>query len=129
MACGLYNNNGFKCGACEHFVRAKSVTLSGTTLIINIETPSVKLVNKQKICICVDKCIPDEVTSADTVVITIGSNTTEFPLITDCGNFVHADQIRTRKVYHTNFATDMLAFVTHGCKLCKTAYNFPVITV
>lgn len=124
MACRLYNNNGFGCGGCEHFVRTQSVTLNGTVLELNI--PQNTYSNGEKVCICVAQAIP-EVTSADTVAITIGTATTQYPLATKCGNLVHADQIRSRKVYHTNVATDTAAFLVSPCELCKTGFNFPVI--
>lgn len=124
MPCSLYNNNGFGCGGCEHFVRTTSVTLNGTVLELNI--PQATYSNKEKVCICVAQAIP-EVTSADTVSITIGTETTQYPFRTKCGNNVHADQIRSRRVYHTNVATDTGTFVVSGCELCKTGFNFPVI--
>lgn len=53
--------------------------------------------------------------------------TTQYPLRTKCGNNVHADQIRSRRVYHTNVATDIGLFVVSACELCKTGFNFPTI--
>ena len=103
MACSLYNNNGFGCGGCEHFVRTNSVTLVGSVLVLNI--PQETYSNKEKVCICIAQALPD-VTSAQTVAVTIGTGTTQYPLRTKCGNNVHADQIRSRRVYHTNVATD-----------------------
>lgn len=124
MACKLYNNNGFGCGGCTHFVRTVSVTLTGGVLVLNI--PQKTYSNGEKVCICVAQAIP-EVTSADTVAITIGSGTTQYPLRTKCGNNVHADQLRSRKVYHTYVATDTGSFVVSGCELCRTGFNFPTI--
>lgn len=82
--------------------------------------------NKEKVCICVAQALPN-VTSAQTVAITIGTGTTQYPLRTKCGNDVHADQIRSRRVYHTNVATDTASFVVLACELCKTGFNFPTI--
>lgn len=124
MPCSLYNNNGFGCGGCKHFVRTTSVTLNGTVLELNI--PQATYSNKEKVCICIAQVIP-EVTSADTVAITIGTDTTQYPLRTKCGNNVHADQIRSRKVYHTFVATDIPQFTVSGCELCCTGFNFPTI--
>lgn len=124
MTCSLYNNNGFGCGGCEHFVRTQAVELNGTVLVLNI--PQNTYSNGDKVCICVAQAIP-AVTSADTVAITIGAATTQYPLVTKCGNDVHADQIRCRKVYHTYVATDNAEFVVSPCELCKTGFNFPVI--
>lgn len=124
MPCSLYNNNGFGCGGCKHFVRTNSVTLVGSVLVLNI--PQRTYSNKEKACICVAQAIPD-VTSAQTVAVTIGTDTTQYPLRTKTGNNIHADQIRSRRVYHTNVATDTATFVGSGCEFCKTGFNFPII--
>lgn len=124
MACNLYNNGGFGCGGCTHFVKTNSVTLNGTVLELNI--PQATYSNGEKVCICVVQSIPD-VTSADTVAITIGDSATQYVLRTKCGNNVHADQIRSRKVYHTYVATDVGTFIVSPCELCKTGFNFPTI--
>lgn len=125
MPCSLYNNNGYGCGGCTHFVKTNSVTLSGNVLLLNI--PQESLVNKQKICICVAQGLPTGVSSADTVAITLGTDTTQYVLRTKCGNNVHADQLRSRRVYHTNVATDSKTFVVPACELNTTAYNFPTV--
>ena len=53
--------------------------------------------------------------------------TTKTAKVGKCGNNVHADQIRSRRVYHTNVATDIGLFVVSACELCKTGFNFPTI--
>ena len=124
MSCSLYNNNGYGCGGCIHFVKTVSATVQDNVLILNI--PQASYSNKEKVCICIAQTLPD-VTSAETVVVTIGTGATQYPLRTRCGNNVHADQVRSRKVYHTNIATDVGVFTVSECELCKTSYNFPVI--
>lgn len=124
MACRLYNNDGYKCGACTHFVKTNSVTLADGVLVLNI--PQKTYNNHEKVCICIAQSIPD-VTSADTVAITLGTATPQYIMRTKCGNNVHADQLRSRKVYHTFVATDTNAFVVDKCELCKTGFNFPII--
>lgn len=126
MPCRLYNNNGFGCGGCKHFVRTTSVTLAAGVLTFAI--PAIgNIENGEKVCICVAQAIPDTVTSATTVSINIGSSATLYPLRTKCGNNVHGDQVRSRKVLHTYVATDIPQFVVSSCDLCKTGFNFPVI--
>lgn len=125
MPCKLYNNNGFGCGGCCHFVRTTSVSLTGGVLILNI--PQRTYSNKEKVCICIAQVLPDGVVPTDTVAITIGTDATQYPLRTKCGNNVHADQIRGRKVYHVFAATDIPAFTVSVCELCCTSFNFPVI--
>lgn len=128
MPCNLYNNNGFGCGGCCHFIRTNSVTLTGNVLVLNIPqtTPQTFYSNKEKVCICIQQVLPN-ITSANTVAVTIGASATQYPLRTKCGNNVHADQIRSRKVYHTNVATDTGTFVVSSCELCNTGFNFPTI--
>ena len=40
MSCSLYNNNGYGCGGCIHFVKTNSVTLQGNVLTLNIPQES-----------------------------------------------------------------------------------------
>ena len=123
MACNLYNNNGFGCGGCTHFVRTNSVALTGGVLVLDIPVPQEVLSNGKKTCICLAQAIPDGVTSTDTVAITINGGATQYVLRTKCGNNVHADQLRSRKVYHTYLATDTGTFVVSNCELCSTGFN------
>ena len=124
MSCRLYNNGGYGCGGCTHFVKTNSITLVDNVLVLNI--PQATYSNKEKVCICIAQAIPT-VTNANTVVITIGAGATQYPLRTKCGNNVHADQLRSRRVYHTNVATDVGTFIVSSCELCGTGFNFPTI--
>ena len=49
MACSLYNNGGYGCGGCTHFVKTNSVTLTDNVLVLNI--PQATYSNKEKVCI------------------------------------------------------------------------------
>lgn len=40
MSCSLYNNNGYGCSGCIHFVKTNSVTLQGNVLTLNISQAS-----------------------------------------------------------------------------------------
>ena len=124
MACNLYNNGGYGCGGCVHFVKTNSVTLTGNVLILNI--PEATYSNKEKVCICIAQALP-EVTNVNTVAITIGSETSQYILKTKGGNYVYADQLRSRKVYHTNVASDAKNFVVSPCELYKTSHTFQTI--
>lgn len=46
MSCRLYNNNGYGCGGCIHFVKTNSVTLQGNVLTLNI--PQASYSNKER---------------------------------------------------------------------------------
>lgn len=128
MACSLYNNGGFGCGSCLHFVRSTNVTAANNTLIIDIPTPLVSVTNKQKICVCLIQAIPTDVLPTGAVKIRFNGTGTQYNVLTKCGNIVRADQMRSRKLYHFFVATDTPAFVVSSCELCPTSYNYPVIT-
>lgn len=125
MPCSFYNVNGCGCGGCTHFVKTTAVAVSGSVLTLTI--PQDTYSNGEKVCICVAQSIPDTITSTMTVAIVIGTETTQYPLRTPCGNNVYADQIRSRRVYHTNVASDTASFIVSKKELCKTAYNYPII--
>ena len=65
MACYLYNNRGYSCGGCVHFVRSTAVTLTGTVLSITI--PEQTLKNHQRLCLCIAQSIPDAADENTTV--------------------------------------------------------------
>ena len=44
-----------------------------------------------------------------------------------CGFVWYESQFRSRRVYHTNVATDTGLFVVSACELCKTGFNFSTI--
>ena len=126
MACRFFNNNGYGCAGCRNFIRTNSVMVVGTVLVLNI--PQQTFFNKQRACICAAQAIPATVTPNMTVAITIGASATQYALLTKCGNNVHADQIRSRKVYNTHAVTDRGVFAMNDdCTLCCTSFNFPVI--
>lgn len=126
MPCQLYCNNGYACGGCVHFVKSTAVTLTGSNLAITI--PNQVLTNHEKICLCIAQAIPAGVTADTTVSISVNGTTVE--MMTTCGNHVYADQIRSRKVYPLNIATDTpAAVVTSNNKLCRTAHVFPSINI
>lgn len=82
---------------CERVILSQAVTFAGDTLTINI--PAGSYGNKEKYCLIVAQEIPDETTIAATVVVTIGTDTTEYPLLTCCGSEVTAGQIEYRRKY------------------------------
>ena len=119
MACNCVTN---KCNRCRNFVTTGAVTISGTTLVLQI--PSNNYLNNQEVCICVAQPIPAGTTSSLNVVIQIGTDTTNlYPLRTKCGHNIYADQIKTRTLYCTRVATDSTTFVYNGrCPLpCTSA--------
>jgi hypothetical protein len=91
---GCPNNSKY---LCERVILSQAVTFAEDTLTINI--PSGSYGNKEKYCLIVAQEIPDDTTIAATVVITIGTDTTTYPLLSCCGAEVTASQIEFRRKY------------------------------
>lgn len=92
---------------CKRLVISQAVTFDGTNLVINL--PAGNYTNKEKYCIIVAQNIPTTTTITAPVVITIGTDTTTYPLMNcDCTN-VTACAINRRTRYsvcvHTDIAT------------------------
>ena len=117
---------------CDRLILSQAVTFSGTNLIINI--PEEKYADGEKYCIIIAQPIPTTTTIAANVVITIGTDTTTYPLLNcDCTN-VKACQIKTRYRYSTIVHTDMQSGVFKltgkiGCKsCCQNIDSLPIPT-
>lgn len=88
---------------CNNLIISDAVTFADGTLTINI--PAATYGNGCKYCIVVAQTIPEETTINAPVVITIGTGTTEYPLLNcDC-TAVTACSINTRTRYSTVVCT------------------------
>ena len=117
---------------CERLILSQAVTFSDNNLIINI--PAGSYADREKYCIIIAQPIPTTTTIAANVVITIGTETTTYPLLNcDCTN-VKACQIKTRYRYSTRVHTDMQSGVFKltgkvGCKsCCQNIDSLPIPT-
>lgn len=82
---------------CNRLVISESVTFTAPDLIINIPNGSYN--NGQRYCLVVGQEIPTDTTIAANVGITIGSDTTVYPLInSNCTN-ASACRIEERGIY------------------------------
>lgn len=109
------------CGGCAHFLKSTSIAVVGGTLRITL--PRETVCNKERICICLAQPIPGTVTPNMVVTVLIG--TVPFNIINKSGNFMYADQLRSRKVLRTTVGIDTSSLVlTCGNNLCPTAHVF-----
>ena len=70
---------------CERLVLSQSVTFVDGSLIINI--PEGAYNNNEKYCIVIAQDIPETTTIGANVVVTIGADTTQYPLLNcNCSN-------------------------------------------
>lgn len=115
---------------CNHIVFSESVEFSDPNLLINI--PSGAYENGEKYCIVIAQSIPTDTTISATVGITIGEDTTIYPLVnSNCTN-VNATEISSRTVYPTRVYTNIQDGVFKllgnlGCG-CGAAPSLPIET-
>lgn len=103
MACPNYKR------LCDKLIISNSVTFTDDSLTINI--PDGSYLNREKYCIVVAQNIPEETTINAPVVITIGDETTTYPLVNcDCTN-VTACSINRRTRYSVVVKTDIASGV------------------
>lgn len=94
---------------CSNLVISSAVTFADGTLTINL--PAGNYGNREKYCIVVAQTIPEDATITAPVVITIGDDTTEYPLTNcDCST-VYACSINTRTRYTVMVFTDITSGV------------------
>lgn len=119
---------------CDRLVLSSAVTFADGTLTINI--PAGSYSNRERYCIIVAQAIPAETTITAPVVITIGDDTTEYPLMNcDCTT-VYAYSINTRTRYSVMVFTDISSGVFKllgrlPCSRCAdnlAALPAPVVT-
>lgn len=93
---------------CDNLIVSTSVTFTDGNLVINI--PQGNYANKHKYCIVVAQTIPTTTTINAPVVVTIGTETTQYPLLNcDCTP-VTACSINSR----TRYTTCVLTGVSNG---------------
>ena len=109
------------CTVCPNLVAVTTVTVGTTSVELTIPTQTIT--NKQRICLYTPIAIP-----SSTLPVTIVNGTDVINLITPCGNYVRADQMRTRRVYNVYIATDSSDAIVRSNNLCPTAFVFPVLT-
>ena len=117
---------------CRNLVISESVTFTSPNLIINI--PAGTYNNGQKYCLVVAQDIPTTTTYNATVGITIGSDTTIYPLVnSNCTN-VSVNEIVTKGIYpcivRTNIQNGVFKLIDgcNCCRTCRAASSIPITT-
>lgn len=90
--------------ACKRFTVTSSVTVSGTDLLINI--PQAQYSDCDKVCLYIAQALPDAATINMPVSVTIGTDTTQYPLVTCVGIPVTASMIKSKVLYPTMIVTN-----------------------
>lgn len=110
---------------CNNFIISEDVTFADNTLTINI--PDGVYNNKHKYCLVIAQDIPEDTTISAPAVITIGTETTEYPLVKcDCTP-VYASSLSNRTRYSTRVSTEIGGgvFKVLGNLSCPNALTLP----
>lgn len=118
---------------CSHLIFSESVTFTDPNLIINI--PEGSYGNGERYCLVVGQDIPTTTTIAATVGITIGDDTTIYPLVnTNCTN-VGACALASRSVYPVRVVTNIQSGVfklienISCCSSCRYSNAAPALPI
>lgn len=117
------------CFFCRRFVQSVSVTVVGTSLVVNI--PDARYNNGTRLCLGILQEVPDAATINMPVVITIGADTTQYPLVRCDGNPVTASNIAYRGLYKVRIqtSTDSAVIKVLGGLCCLPRNNLLSIPV
>ena len=117
------------CLLCRRFAGSTSVTVVGTSLVVNI--PAASYNNGTRVCLGILQELPDAATINMPVVITIGTNTTQYPLVRCDGNPVTASDISFRGLYKLKVQTNPTSAVFRVLNglCCSPSNNLAAIPV
>ena len=106
------------CTCCEKLLLSQSMTLTSTTLTLNVPT-DVSLVNLENYCLVINRCLPVGATTQQILINNGG--TKPINLLCKLGNYVRADQLKPRLKYHLVYGADPVHFTVTDC-LPRTGY-------
>lgn len=113
---------------CKRLVGSVSVTVVGTSLVVNI--PDANYDNCEKLCIFIAQAIPTTATRGMPVVITIGDGTVQYPLIRCNGNPVTQEYVGQGYIYPVRVQTTATSAVFKVlCDLTCVSVNLPSVPV
>lgn len=116
------------CRLCKRFIGSVAVTVVGTSLVINI--PAANYDNCERLCLAVLQEIPTTATRGMPVVITIGADATEYPLVRCNGTPVTQDYIGQGNIYQLKVQTTTTSAVFRVFNnICTVSTNIPSIPV
>lgn len=109
---------------CNNFILSTSVTVTGDVLVVNI--PALPCLNG---CLVVAQAIPAAATINQPVVVTVGTDTTQYPLVDKCGVQLSAGRLDIRNRYPFRFITANTQSIFKICG-ARCPYNvIPGLTV
>lgn len=115
---------------CCKEILTTSVAVVADTLVLTV--PQATFQNCCQYVVRIAQDIPATATNLMPVVIQIGTDTTQYPLVRKCGHNVYANQVKTRCRYVVSVAADTARFVLCNGFLrienCGTVVSIPAPT-
>lgn len=107
-----------------------AVAISGNNLVLTV--PAMTFENCREYIIRIAQDIPVTATNLMTVAIQIGTASTLYAVVRNCGHNLYANQLRTRRNYRLKVAADVQRFVLIcgelKCGNCGTVASIPAPT-
>lgn len=111
------------CKVCDNLIPTTAMAVSTGFLTLTIA--NMTLMDRQKICLMTAQPIP---TAAGNLPVQVSVNGQNMPVYNRCGNYVRADQLRSRRVYPLIVGTTPAHF-TACANLCPTSFVQPTISI
>ena len=116
------------CKICKRFVGSVTVTVAGTSLVINV--PAANYDNCERLCLAVLQEIPTTATRGMPVAVTIGTDTTQYPLVRCNGTPVTQEYIGQGNIYQLRVQTTSTSAVFRVLNnLCTVSTSIPSIPI
>lgn len=111
------------CKVCNNLTPTIAMTVSAGFLTLSIA--NLVLMDKHKVCLMLAQAIPS---TAGNLPVQINVNGQNMPIYNRCGNYVRADQLRSRRIYPLIVGTTPPHF-TSCSNLCPTSFVQPTINI
>lgn len=102
---------------CVPTIKSSAVAIKGTTLQITV--PNLTLLNGKAWNLIICQNIPE---GADTLEVELLIGTTAYPVLTNLGNSLRGDMLRTRKRYTIAYGWDEPHFIVLSHNLCESVF-------
>ena len=116
MAC-----NFSRCNCCNRFIKSTKVEISetSTSQFLKITIPEISLENLRNYYLVICQKLP---LGSNVLPVIISNGTQLIPLECKKGNYVHADQLKTRVRYNVTYGNDPIHIIIDNY-IGKTGYT------
>lgn len=104
----------FSCNCCNRLLKSTGVAITGTApnQVLTVTIPSTELENLTNYCFIICQNLP---IGSGTLPVVVDDGGTILSLECKKGNYIHADQLSTRKRYSVTYGNDPLHLMINNC--------------